>query len=111
MELPPVELPKELWRRLVEAGELGDGELPAGVDPDVLVTLRQSYQQRSAQPVLQVLAEPVGSGWCQDGQAVVIFDGLDELFGPQVRKPGHALPPEPRQHRGADLTPGIQARA
>lgn len=55
---PPVELPKELIRRLVESGEWGKGDLPDGVDPEMLATVRQTYQERPAQPVLQVLAEP-----------------------------------------------------
>ncbi|MGH4027125.1 MAG: hypothetical protein ACRDRV_21350 [Pseudonocardiaceae bacterium] len=57
---PPVELPKEVVRRLVESGELGKGALPEGVDPQLLANLRQTYQERPAQPVLRVLAEP---GW------------------------------------------------
>jgi hypothetical protein len=163
---PPMELPKELLRRLVEAGELGRGELPDGVDPETLARFRQAYQERPARSVLQVLAEPgqrrlvlLGDpgagkstlarylaltlaagpvtgplaaldGWLpvlvelrtyadarwrdrtfldlidhlhtteglglpgplldtflrQDGRAVVIFDGLDELFDPQLRE-------------------------
>src|SRR5262249_2778724 len=31
---PPVELPRELVRRLIETGELSRDELPDGVDPD-----------------------------------------------------------------------------
>ncbi|MGH3814102.1 MAG: NACHT domain-containing protein [Pseudonocardiaceae bacterium] len=163
---PPVELPKELIRRLVEAGELGKDELPDGVDPELLAGIRQTYQERPAQPVLRVLAElgrqrlvllgdpgagkstlarylalalteptvtePLAAlaGWLpvlvelrtyaearwrertfldlidhlhtterlglpgpaldtflrQAGRAVVIFDGLDELFDPQLRE-------------------------
>ncbi|MEA2202977.1 MAG: hypothetical protein QOI89_3690, partial [Solirubrobacteraceae bacterium] len=163
---PPMELPRELMRRLIEAGELGRDDLPEGVDRDVLAKIRQAYQQVPARPVLQVLAEPdqhrlvlLGdpgagkstlarylaltltdtsvegplaalAGWLpllvelrtyadarwhdctfldlidhlhtteglglpkslldtflrQDGRAVVIFDGLDELFDPQRRE-------------------------
>jgi energy-coupling factor transporter ATP-binding protein EcfA2 len=162
---PPV-WPRELVRRLVEAGELGREELPDGVDPDVLAKIRQAYQQRPAQSVVQLLAEanqqrlvllgdpgagkstlarylaltlaqtapdgPLSAlvGWLPllvelrtyadarwrdrtfldlvdhlhategvglptpvvepflrtDGRAVVIFDGLDELFDPQLRE-------------------------
>ena len=163
---PPVELPRELWRRLVEAGELGRNDLPDGVDLEMLATIRQAYQERPARSVLRVLAEsdqqrlvllgdpgagkstlarylalaladgsverPLAAlaGWLpllvelrtyadprwrdrtfldlidhlyateglglpkplvdtflrQDGRAVVIFDGLDELFDPQLRE-------------------------
>ncbi|MGH3903851.1 MAG: NACHT domain-containing protein [Pseudonocardiaceae bacterium] len=161
---PPVELPEEPLRRQAEAGELGRGDLPDGVDPDMLGSRRED-QERAVRSVLQVLTEPgqqrlvllgdPGSGkstlarylvlalagesakgplaalagWLpllvelrsyaearwrdrtfldlidhlhttgglglpkhmldtflrQDGRAVVIFDGLDELFDPQLR--------------------------
>jgi energy-coupling factor transporter ATP-binding protein EcfA2 len=163
---PPVELPRELMRRLVEAGELGKDELPDGVDPDVLARVWEAYWERPARSVVQVLvqsdqprlvllgdpgagkstlarylaltlaeASPEGplsalAGWLpllielrtyadarwrertlldlidylhitegmglpkavlepflrEDGRAVVIFDGLDELFDPQLRE-------------------------
>ncbi len=163
---PPVELPRELWRRLAEAGELEKDDLPEGVDQDTLARIRQAYQQRPARSVLQVLGEPdqqrlvllgdpgagkstlarylaltlagesvdgplaalavylpllvelrtyadarwrdrtfldlihhlhateglglpkpmVESFLRQDGRAVVIFDGLDELFDPRLRE-------------------------
>ncbi|MEU0203629.1 MULTISPECIES: HEAT repeat domain-containing protein [unclassified Streptomyces] len=56
---PPVELPRELLRRLVESGELPDqGALPPGVDGTVFTALRESYLRRPAQDVLEVLAAP-----------------------------------------------------
>lgn len=55
---PPVELPRGLWRRLVETGELGKDDLPDGVDRDVLAKIRQAYQERPARSVLRVIAEP-----------------------------------------------------
>ncbi|MDQ3762484.1 MAG: HEAT repeat domain-containing protein, partial [Actinomycetota bacterium] len=162
---PPVELPRELVRRLVEAGELGRDELFGGVDLEVLAQVHQAYRKRPVRSVVQVLAEsdqqrllllgdpgagkstlarylaltladastegPLRAlaGWLpllvelrtyavalwrertfldlidylhateglglpksmvdsylrQDGRAVVIFDGLDELFDPQLR--------------------------
>ncbi|HSV65233.1 MAG TPA: HEAT repeat domain-containing protein [Mycobacteriales bacterium] len=57
-EHPPVELPKELWRRLVEAGELDGTDLPGVVDLERVAAARQAYQQQPARPVLEVLAEP-----------------------------------------------------
>jgi hypothetical protein len=57
---PPVELPRELWRRLAETGEIGPDDLPDGVDRDRLVRARQAYLERPARPVLQVLTEPAG---------------------------------------------------
>jgi len=55
---PPVELPKELVQRLIEAGELGRDDLPDGVDHEMLAKVQQAYQERPARSVLQVLTEP-----------------------------------------------------
>ena len=55
---PPVELPRELVRRLIEAGELDRNDLPDTVDREVLTKIQQAYQQRPSRPVLRVLAEP-----------------------------------------------------
>ncbi|MCM3883691.1 NACHT domain-containing NTPase, partial [Frankia sp. R82] len=52
---PPVELSKELWRRLVEAGEIDESDLPDGLDLDRLVHARDTYAQRPVQPVLDVV--------------------------------------------------------
>ena len=163
---PPMELPRELWRRLVDAGELSINDLPEGIDRELLSRIQTTYQERPAQPVLQLLAaanqprlvllgdpgagkstlaryltlvladeDPLGPmaalhGWLpllvelrtyadsrwrsstfldlldhlhategiglpkdmaetllrESGQVVVIFDGLDELFDPQLRE-------------------------
>ena len=63
---PPVELPRELWRRLAEAGEIRDQDLPAGLDKNLLDKMRASYQNRPAKPVLDVIAGP-------DGQHLVLL--------------------------------------
>ena len=57
---PPVELPREFWRRLAEAGELDDDDLPKELDRDTITRARQAYQDRPTRPVLQVLTEPAG---------------------------------------------------
>ncbi len=57
-EPPPVELPKELLRRLVEDGEIDPEGLPEGVDAERLVRARAAYAQRPVRGVLEVLAEP-----------------------------------------------------
>lgn len=58
-DLPPVELPRELLKRLVESGELPDQDaVPPGVDSTSLASLRESYLRRPAQEVLDVLAAP-----------------------------------------------------
>ncbi|MFI7385021.1 HEAT repeat domain-containing protein [Streptomyces sp. NPDC049813] len=52
---PPVELPRELVRRLVESGELPEGDqLPTGA-LDALKELQEAYDDRPTSPVLQVL--------------------------------------------------------
>ncbi|MFI6035349.1 NACHT domain-containing protein [Streptomyces sp. NPDC051315] len=54
---PPVELPRELVRRLVESGELPDPDhLPRGA-LDALKQLQDAYDQRPVRRVLQVLGE------------------------------------------------------
>ena len=57
---PPVELPREVWRRLGEAGQIDDGDLPQDLDRDRLEAARRAYAERPARPVLQVLSEPSG---------------------------------------------------
>ena len=54
---PPVELPRELWRRLAEAGQVSERDLPAGVDRDLLERARKAYQERPARPVLDVVTD------------------------------------------------------
>ncbi|WP_322768223.1 NACHT domain-containing protein, partial [Frankia sp. Cr1] len=54
-EPPPVELSKELWRRLVDAGEIDDADLPDGVDADRLARARVAYAQRPVRAVLDVV--------------------------------------------------------
>ena len=165
-ELPAVELPKDLLRRLVEAGELSASDLPEGVDAARLARVGEELRQQPARDALEVLADaghrlvvvlgdpgagkstlarylmlalageqpdaalaPLG-GWLpvlvelrsyadprwrdntfldfidhlhaavglglpkdmldeylrDDGRAVVVFDGLDELFDPELRE-------------------------
>lgn len=55
---PPVDLPREVWRRLVERGHLRDDDLPTGLDRTSLDRLHQAYQQRKPIPVLALLAQP-----------------------------------------------------
>jgi hypothetical protein len=55
---PPVELPRDLWRRLVEGGDLGPDELNADLDRELLDRARQAHLDQPRQPALQVLAGP-----------------------------------------------------
>ena len=57
-EPPDVELPRELWRRLIECGELGADELPTQVDRELLARARQAHLDQPAQPVLTMLGGP-----------------------------------------------------
>ncbi|MGW2515601.1 HEAT repeat domain-containing protein [Streptomyces sp. NPDC001617] len=56
---PPVELPREILRRLEESGQLQDRDamLP-GVDDRAVARIRDSYLRQPAQDVLEVLASP-----------------------------------------------------
>jgi HEAT repeat protein len=57
-EPPPVELSKELLRRLVDDGEIDPGGLPEGVDAERWARARAAYAQRPVRGVLDVLGEP-----------------------------------------------------
>ncbi|MFJ9579991.1 NACHT domain-containing protein [Streptomyces sp. NPDC101191] len=52
---PPVELPPELLRRLMDPAEAELHELPPGVDRETVERVRRAYQERPPQPVLDVL--------------------------------------------------------
>ncbi|WP_017238721.1 NACHT domain-containing protein [Streptomyces sp. SS] len=54
---PPVELSRELMVKLLEGEELmSDGDLPPGLDLEMLDALVEAYRQRPAESVLDVLA-------------------------------------------------------
>src|SRR6266567_2677292 len=55
---PPVELSKELRRRLFEAGEIGREELPEGLDLEMLGQAQAAYRKRPVLPVLDVVTAP-----------------------------------------------------
>jgi len=55
---PPLELPKELARRLLEEGEIDESELPEGFDADRLAREQAAYRKRAVRPVLDVLGDP-----------------------------------------------------
>ncbi|MEU6470179.1 HEAT repeat domain-containing protein [Streptomyces massasporeus] len=57
---PPVQLPRELQRRVLESGGLLDDELLPGSDADAFERLRNSYLERPEQCVLETLAGPSG---------------------------------------------------
>ncbi|MFD7977849.1 HEAT repeat domain-containing protein [Streptomyces sp. NPDC059071] len=55
---PPVELPQELLRRLMDPAEAALHELPPGVDRETVDRVRRAYRERPPQPVLEVLTAP-----------------------------------------------------
>ncbi|TQM36468.1 HEAT repeat domain-containing protein [Pseudonocardia cypriaca] len=58
---PPVELPRDLRRRLVEAGELTGDELPAEFDQhdrDLLAKAREAHTAETPRPVAELLGDP-----------------------------------------------------
>ena len=57
---PPVELPRELWRRLEEGGEISDRDLPQDLDKDIIARARQAYHDRPALPILDTIAATGG---------------------------------------------------
>ncbi|MEU6141555.1 HEAT repeat domain-containing protein [Streptomyces sp. NPDC047081] len=54
---PPVELPRDIRQRLVDAGEW-PSSLPPGLELEALERARQAYAERPARDVLEVLADP-----------------------------------------------------
>ena len=58
---PPLELPRELWHRLTEAGEAGETDLPEGLDRQALERAHRQYQGRPAERVLDAVSGP-GAG-------------------------------------------------
>ncbi|GAA4953264.1 HEAT repeat domain-containing protein [Actinoplanes utahensis] len=59
---PPVELPRELVRRLVDRGEIRHGDLPPGIDAETLDRIRRSHRGQPARPVLDVIADDTRHG-------------------------------------------------
>jgi hypothetical protein len=57
---PPMEVPREVWRRLAEAGQGEECHLPDQVDQKKLEAALRAYYDRPARPVLDVLADPGG---------------------------------------------------
>jgi HEAT repeat protein len=52
---PPVELPKDLLRRLAATGQLAPGDVPDALDMARLERAREDYQHRPTAPVLDVV--------------------------------------------------------
>lgn len=57
---PPVELPRDIRQRLMDAGEW-PSHLPAALERDTLDRARQAYAERPARDALDVLADPAES--------------------------------------------------
>ncbi|MEU2230674.1 HEAT repeat domain-containing protein [Streptomyces vietnamensis] len=55
---PPVELPQELLRRLMDPAEAELHDLPPGIDRETVERVRRAYQERPPRPVLDVLTAP-----------------------------------------------------
>ncbi|MFD4321287.1 HEAT repeat domain-containing protein [Streptomyces sp. NPDC058548] len=55
---PPVELPQELLRRLMDPAEAEPLDLPPGIDRETVGRVRRAYQERPPLPVLDVLTMP-----------------------------------------------------
>ena len=55
---PPLELPRDLRRRLVESGDLDPHELPDELDRELLATAREAHTACRPRPVLDVVTDP-----------------------------------------------------
>jgi len=56
---PPVELPRDLRRRLLEQGDLDHGELPDELDLEKLTAARQAHLDQPPRPVWDAVLNPV----------------------------------------------------
>lgn len=56
-DLPPVELPKELWDKLQQKREVHADDLPTGMGVEDLGRVRESYLQKTQRPVIDVLGD------------------------------------------------------
>ncbi len=52
---PPVELSKELWKRLEAGGEIRRKDLPEGLDAEMLAAARKAYSATTRRPVMEIL--------------------------------------------------------
>jgi hypothetical protein len=57
-DLPPIELPKEVWEKLQHDEEIHDEDLPVGLTLDELLLARESYYEAPLIPVLKALTNP-----------------------------------------------------
>ena len=55
---PPVELPRDVRRRLLEAGDLDPDELPEELDRELLAAARAAHAATVPRPVLDMVADP-----------------------------------------------------
>ena len=55
---PPLELPRELRRRLLESGDLDPDEVPEELDRELLAQARAGYSASPPLPVLHLVADP-----------------------------------------------------
>jgi hypothetical protein len=59
---PPVELPRELLRRLTARGEIREGDLPPGLGTGTLQRIRRAYRAQPPRPVPWVLGAEADRG-------------------------------------------------
>jgi len=57
-EVQPAEFPREVWRRVGEAGPLTEQDVPEDVDPAELTQTYAAYYEKPAVPVLDALCAP-----------------------------------------------------
>ncbi|MFF2627080.1 HEAT repeat domain-containing protein [Kitasatospora griseola] len=100
---PPVELPRELLKRLTETGELDPDRLPPGVERETVRRVREAYRRRPAVPVLPLLAGP-------DGHRAVLLGDPGSGKSTLARFLGLALT-EPLVHPGAAVPDQVAALA
>jgi hypothetical protein len=59
-DLPPLELPKELWRKLQAEGTLTKDDLPTGINLLDAQRVQDAFRNKPPRRILDVLAEPAG---------------------------------------------------
>ncbi|WP_162642344.1 HEAT repeat domain-containing protein [Streptosporangium sp. 'caverna'] len=58
MDPPPMELPREVWRRLAADGHVEESDLPKQIDLARIEEVRRAFRERPPRPVLEALGDP-----------------------------------------------------
>ncbi|WP_204293630.1 NACHT domain-containing protein, partial [Actinoplanes campanulatus] len=110
---PPVEVPREVWRRLAESEQGEDANLPEQIDREKLEAAFRAYRERPCRPVLDVIAEPASRklvllGDPGAGKSTLTRYLLLMLAGAGIPATGATEDPPGAQERNGQLPVGLR---